>query len=83
MHAAHHDDQHDQHHDEHDDHHDRPGPGEEQVHVEKQPVVKEEVTIRKRDVQDTERVSGTVRKDEVKVEKEGDVKLRGKDRKST
>jgi uncharacterized protein (TIGR02271 family) len=50
---------------------------EEQVHVEKQPVVKEEVTVGKRTVQDTKRISGTVRKEEVKVEKKGDVDVRG------
>jgi uncharacterized protein (TIGR02271 family) len=50
---------------------------EEQVHVEKTPVVKEEVRVSKRTVQDTERVSGTVRKEEVKVEQEGDVKVEG------
>lgn len=47
---------------------------EEEVRVEKTPVVKEEVTVGKRTVQDTERVSGTVKKEEVKVEEKGDVK---------
>lgn len=51
---------------------------EEQVHVEKQPVVKEEVQVSKRPVQDIEQVSGTVRKEQVKVEREGDVDIRGK-----
>jgi uncharacterized protein (TIGR02271 family) len=51
---------------------------EEQVRVEKQPVVKEEVTVGKRKVQDTEQVSGTVRKEEVKVEQKGDVDVRSK-----
>jgi len=51
---------------------------EEQVHVEKQPVVKEEVTVGKRKVQETERVGATVRKEEVKVEKKGDVDVRQK-----
>jgi len=50
---------------------------EEQIHVEKQPVVKEEVTIGKRQVQETKHVTDTVRKEEVKVEQEGDVKVRG------
>jgi len=54
---------------------------EEQVHVEKRPVVKEEVTVGKRKVQDVETVSGTVRKEEVKVEKTGDVDVRGDARK--
>jgi len=50
---------------------------EEQVHVEKTPVVKEEVRVGKRTVQETEQVSGTIRKEEVKVEKTGDAKVRG------
>lgn len=50
---------------------------EEQVHVEKTPVVKEEVTVGKRVVQDTERVAGEVRKEEVRVEREGDVDVHG------
>jgi len=50
---------------------------EEQVHVEKQAVCKEEVNIGKRKVQDTEHVQGTVRKEQIKVEKEGDVNVRG------
>src|SRR5512135_1864053 len=50
---------------------------EEQVTVEKRPVVKEEVTVGKRVVQDTERVGGEVRKEEVRVEREGDVDVRG------
>ena len=49
---------------------------EEQVSVEKKPVVKEEVTVGKRTVQDTERVAGEVRKEEVRVEREGDVDVR-------
>jgi len=50
---------------------------EEQVVVEKTPVVKEEVTVGKRVVQDTQRVAGEVRKEEVRVEREGDVDVRG------
>jgi len=46
---------------------------EEQVRVEKTPVVKEEVTVGKRKVQETEHVGGEVRKEEVRVEKKGDV----------
>jgi len=46
---------------------------EEQVQVEKQPVVKEEVTVGKRRVQDTQHVEGTVRKEEVRIDEEGDV----------
>jgi len=48
---------------------------EEKVHVEKEAVVKEEVTVGKRKVTDTEKVSGTVRKEEVKVEQAGDVEV--------
>jgi uncharacterized protein (TIGR02271 family) len=49
---------------------------EEQVRVEKQPVVKEEVRVGKRKVQGTEQVSGTVRKEKVRVEHEGDARVR-------
>ena len=49
---------------------------EEQVAVEKKPVVKEEVTVGKRVVQDTERVGGEVRKEDVRVEHEGEVDVR-------
>jgi uncharacterized protein (TIGR02271 family) len=49
---------------------------EEQVHVEKRPVVKEEVHVGKHVVQDTEQVSGTVKKEEVKIEKKGDADIR-------
>ena len=49
----------------------------EQVTVEKRPVVKEEVTVGKRAVQGTERVGGEVRREEVRVEREGDVDVRG------
>jgi uncharacterized protein (TIGR02271 family) len=50
---------------------------EEQVVVDKQAVVKEEVNVGKRTVRDTERVEADVRKEEVKVEREGDVEVRG------
>jgi uncharacterized protein (TIGR02271 family) len=50
---------------------------EERVDVHKHAVVKEEVTVGKRQVQDTEQVSGTVRKEQVKVEREGDVEVHG------
>jgi len=52
---------------------------EEQVHVEKQPVVKEEVNVSKRQVQDTQRVSGEVRKEDIRVEKSGDVNVKERD----
>ena len=48
---------------------------EERVEVE-QPVVYEEVEVGKRQVQETEQVSGTVRREEVRVEREGDVDVR-------
>jgi len=50
---------------------------EERVHVEKTPVVTEEVSVGKRTVQESETVGGTVRKEKVHVEKEGDVSVRG------
>lgn len=43
---------------------------EERARVEKQPVVKEEVRVGKRAVQDTERVSDQVRREELRVEKD-------------
>jgi len=49
---------------------------EEQVRVEKETVLKEEVHVGKRQVQDTKRVSGDVRKEEVRVEREGKVDVR-------
>jgi len=52
---------------------------EEQVNVSKDAVVTEEVKVGKRVVQDTERVSGDVRKEEVKVEQKGDVDVRTRD----
>ena len=49
---------------------------EEQVELEKQAVVYEEVEIGKRQVQETEHLSGTVRREEAHIEQEGDVNLR-------
>jgi uncharacterized protein (TIGR02271 family) len=46
---------------------------EERVRVEKQPVVNEEVRVGKRQVQRSERVSGDVRHEELRVDKDGDV----------
>ena len=51
--------------------------GGELVEVEKEPVVTEEVEVGKRPVTETERVSGTVRREEARVEREGDVDVRG------
>jgi uncharacterized protein (TIGR02271 family) len=48
---------------------------EEQVRVEKQPVVTGEVRVGKKQVQDTRNVSDTVRREEVKVDREGDVNV--------
>jgi len=49
---------------------------EDQVNVSKETVVTEEVKVGKQTVQDTERVSGQVRKEEVKVEQTGDVDVK-------
>jgi uncharacterized protein (TIGR02271 family) len=49
---------------------------EEEIHVEKRPVVREEVSVGKRQVQDTHKVGGTVRKEQVRIDKEGDVTVR-------
>jgi uncharacterized protein (TIGR02271 family) len=50
---------------------------EEQVEVEKRPVVYEEVGIGKRTTRDTEQVSDTVRREELRVDREGDASLGG------
>jgi uncharacterized protein (TIGR02271 family) len=49
---------------------------EEHVEVEKTPVVYEEVGVGKRAVQETQQVSDTVRREELRVENEGDVEFR-------
>ena len=46
---------------------------EEQVSVEKRPVVTEEISIGKQQVQEKQQVSGTVRREEARIEGEGDV----------
>jgi uncharacterized protein (TIGR02271 family) len=56
---------------------------EEEVVVDKRAVVKDEVTVGKRVVQDTERVSGEVRKEQVHVERKGDVDVCSTDPGST
>ncbi len=48
---------------------------EEQVRIVKQPVVTGEVTIRKEQVQDNQQFSDTVRREEARVEREGDVDI--------
>jgi uncharacterized protein (TIGR02271 family) len=50
---------------------------EEKVRVEKEAVVTEEVTVGKRKVKDTRHVADTVRKERLKVDEEGSVKVRG------
>jgi uncharacterized protein (TIGR02271 family) len=52
---------------------------EEQVNVEKRAVVKEEVSVGKRTVNETEHVSGDVRKENVRVERKGDADIQGCD----
>jgi uncharacterized protein (TIGR02271 family) len=49
---------------------------EEEVRVEKTPVVREEVSLKKRQVQGTEEVSDTVRREEAQVEQTGDARVR-------
>jgi len=51
---------------------------EEKVNVHKEAVVKEEVSVGKRSVTETERVAGDVRKEEARVEQKGDVDVRTK-----
>jgi uncharacterized protein (TIGR02271 family) len=48
---------------------------EERVRVEKEPVVTGEVRVGKRAVQDTQKVSDAVRREELRIEKEGDVNV--------
>jgi uncharacterized protein (TIGR02271 family) len=48
---------------------------EEEVRVEKTPVVREEISVRKREVQGTERVSETVRREEARIESEGGARV--------
>jgi len=50
---------------------------EERVTIEKQPVVYEEVGIARQTVQETEHVTGEVRREEARIEREGDVPIRG------
>ena len=52
---------------------------EERVAVEKTPVVYEEVGVGKREVTETQAVSGTVRREEARVERQGDAEVRGWD----
>lgn len=52
---------------------------EEEVRVEKTPVVREEVSLRKQQVQDTEQVSETLRREEARLEQTGDTNIRASD----
>jgi uncharacterized protein (TIGR02271 family) len=52
---------------------------EEQVMVEKQAVVREEVALGKQSVQETQRVTDTVRREEAHIERDGDVAIQGSD----
>jgi uncharacterized protein (TIGR02271 family) len=51
---------------------------EEKVHLDKETALKEEVHVGKRKVQESEQVSGDVRKEKVKVEQTGDANVRNK-----
>ena len=51
---------------------------EEQVHVTKEAVVTEQVKVGKRTVEETQQVTGQVRKEEIKIEKTGDVDVRSR-----
>jgi len=53
---------------------------EEHVSVTKTPVVTEEVSVGKRKVRDTQHVAETVRKEELKVDRDGDVDIKGRKR---
>jgi len=55
---------------------------EEQVNVHKETVVKEEVSVGKRKVTENKTVGGTVKKEELRVEEQGDVNVKGNARKS-
>jgi uncharacterized protein (TIGR02271 family) len=52
---------------------------EEEVRVEKTPVVREEVTLKKQQVQDTQKVSDTVRREEAHIERSGDARVQGEE----
>jgi stress response protein YsnF len=52
---------------------------EEQVMVEKQPVVKEEMGLAMRQVQETQQVKDTVGQEQARLEREGHVNVQGSD----
>ena len=49
---------------------------EEQVSVEKRAVVTEEISVGKQQIEETQHVSDTVRREEARIEREGDVELK-------
>lgn len=59
------------------DEHIRVPVSEEQVNVSKQPVVKEEINIGKRVVQENQQVSDTVQREEARIDNTGDVNVQG------
>jgi len=56
---------------------------EERVNVEKKPIVNEEVRVGKRQVQDNRKVSGDVRHEELRVDRDGDVEVEGENAANT
>jgi uncharacterized protein (TIGR02271 family) len=50
---------------------------EEEVIIHKRPVVVEEVTLGKRVIEDTQKVSDTIRREEARIEEHGDVRVHG------
>jgi len=59
------------------DEHIRVPVSEEQVNVSKQPVVKEEINVGKRVVQENQQVSDTVQREEARIDRAGDVNVQG------
>ena len=56
---------------------------EERVKVEKKPIVNEEVRVGKRQVQDSRQVTGEVRHEELRVDRDGDVEVEGENAANT
>jgi len=56
---------------------------EEQVQVTKQPVVREEINVGKRVVQDNQQVTDTVQREEARIDRAGNVNVDGKDVENT
>jgi len=52
----------------------------EQIRVSKEPVVTEEVRVTKRNIEDTEQINASLRKEELAIEEEGQVALAGAER---